>query len=359
MAGFFYNVIEKLFILCYYILKINVERQYGVIKGGIILMNSLYIIGNGFDLAHGLDTSYWHFRMFLENKDYEFLTMLEKLYNIEQLDETEYGYNCALQTAWEKRIKAELWSEFEKHLGLPNTQYMLDISASVLGNLNLESGNIGIIDTMDHYWRKQFGFIKKLQNYVEEWISQIEFSGILPKKTDLVENNKDYFFSFNYTRTLEDTYKIDNVLHIHGSIGQGSDMSPFMGHCNQQAIKEHLELHKEAYENGNEGEASIQSAIGEYLKEIFKDTEHYIGMNYHFFDHLKTVSHVIIIGWSAGDVDIPYLCKIRDSVAKDTIWTVYYYDDKAYNDLQAALASNGITDSFETEFFNAETFWNR
>lgn len=32
-------------------------------------MKTLYIIGNGFDIAHGLDTSYWNFREYLlDNK---------------------------------------------------------------------------------------------------------------------------------------------------------------------------------------------------------------------------------------------------------------------------------------------------
>ncbi len=54
---------------------------------------TLYILGNGFDFAHGLDTKYWDFRTFLAENHPEFLLEFEKLYNIWPLDDTEPWYN--------------------------------------------------------------------------------------------------------------------------------------------------------------------------------------------------------------------------------------------------------------------------
>lgn len=51
-------------------------------------MKTLYIIGNGFDIAHNLPTSYWHFREYLEDMHQDFLADFEYLYNI---DEIEYN----------------------------------------------------------------------------------------------------------------------------------------------------------------------------------------------------------------------------------------------------------------------------
>lgn len=42
----------------------------------------LYIIGNGFDIAHGLPTQYWDFRKYLEKVDYDFLRAFEMRYYI-------------------------------------------------------------------------------------------------------------------------------------------------------------------------------------------------------------------------------------------------------------------------------------
>lgn len=45
-------------------------------------MSKLFIIGNGFDKAHGLKTSYWDFRNYLEKYAEGFLIRLENMYNI-------------------------------------------------------------------------------------------------------------------------------------------------------------------------------------------------------------------------------------------------------------------------------------
>ena len=39
---------------------------------------TLYILGNGFDLAHGLPTKYWDFRMYLNAVHPEFLEAFEE-----------------------------------------------------------------------------------------------------------------------------------------------------------------------------------------------------------------------------------------------------------------------------------------
>lgn len=53
------------------------------------MSKSLYIIGNGFDRAHGLKTSYWDFRTYLEENHWEFLLAFEKLYDFEPFDEAD------------------------------------------------------------------------------------------------------------------------------------------------------------------------------------------------------------------------------------------------------------------------------
>ena len=92
-------------------------------------MNNLYIIGNGFDLAHGVDTCYWNFRTFPEREHWEFLLRFEALYGIQPLDDTEYGYTKEAQKRWETRVNKNLWSEFERFMARPDIQSMLSIAA--------------------------------------------------------------------------------------------------------------------------------------------------------------------------------------------------------------------------------------
>ncbi len=65
---------------------------------------------------------------------------------------------------------------------------------------------------------------------------------------------------------------------------------------------------------------------------------------------------MIIIGWSAGDVDMPYLRKIKESVNKNTKWTAYWYDDGAYNSLVTAFNAVGIKDS-DVKYEQSNKFW--
>jgi len=320
-------------------------------------VDKLYIIGNGFDVAHGIPTTYWSFRTYLEEHNPEFLLFFEKLYDIEPLDDTEPWYSEDAQERWNKSVNNELWSIFEEVMGHPNISSMEDFSSSVLDDMDLETGNIGIRDTMDDYWKNEFGFVNELQGLVNEWISKIDLLGILPKKKGLIRNSNDYFFTFNYTNTLEDVYHVENVMHIHGSIGESANYEPIMGHCNKSEIDKYRRLSYEAEEEYDEGGASINSAISGYLEAIFKNTASLIKFHDHYFSCLSSVNHVIVVGWSAGDVDVPYLQKIKECVNSGAKWTAYFYDEIALNSIKDAFEKTGITSKYETEILPTSEFW--
>jgi len=63
----------------------------------------LFIIGNGFDKGHGLATSYWDFRMYLENHYPNFLSTFEEHYNIYPKMDVDSKRKL-------------LWNEFETNL---------------------------------------------------------------------------------------------------------------------------------------------------------------------------------------------------------------------------------------------------
>lgn len=83
----------------------------------------LYIIGNGFDIAHGLK-SYWDFRSHLEKYAEDFLIELKKLYGFWLYDPDEYHVPKKKQRfALEERNGAlydELWKTFKEQLGPPH-----------------------------------------------------------------------------------------------------------------------------------------------------------------------------------------------------------------------------------------------
>lgn len=87
-------------------------------------MSKLYIIGNGFDLAHGLGTEYKQFRTYLSENEEEFLYDFERLYGYYPFDPDEYHIPRNRQEEVLKQhnemIEAQLWKDFEDSLGKPD-----------------------------------------------------------------------------------------------------------------------------------------------------------------------------------------------------------------------------------------------
>lgn len=278
------------------------------------------------------------------------------MYNIGRIDFSDPRVPAGTRERWEESVNHELWSEFEEKMGQPNISEMMDASTSVLADMDLDGGLIGIGDTMNSYWADKYGYVKKFEQYVKEWIESVDTSDITPKRRALIEST-DYFLNFNYTDLLENVYKIENVLHIHGGVASVTDRDPIMGHCNYKDIEDHCRWAEESDEKFDEGEASIHRAVVNYLKSIYKDTELIIGLHKAFWDKLKNVDKVVIIGWSAGNADLPYLRKIRESVSKNTKWYAYFYDDKAYKALNAAMIEGDIEGKFEVNYISTDEFW--
>lgn len=280
-------------------------------------MGKLYIIGNGFDIAHEIKSSYWNFRRFMETSwVYDDLVyMLEDFY-----DDTE----------------VDLWSEFERALGLISGENIYKTTkADVDKDDEIEREFRQHQDLM--HWNTS-SIRENLADAFSKWTAQISLNGVEPIY-NLAPNS--LFLTFNYTETLEKVYgKPDNdVLHIHG--GQ---KNPVFGHG------------KEKYDNPwpPEQEAFvITDEAVDYAKDLFKEfvkpVDDIIRQHEGYFNSLKgNIDEVIIIGHSLGDVDLPYLKKIQD-VAAPAKWTDYFHREKRYatkqsqaDEIHDTLSSLGI-----------------
>lgn len=273
---------------------------------------NLYIIGNGFDRAHGLATSYMDFRSYLEDVDWEYLARLEAPYDCVPQSRREWVEKC-------------LWREFESNLSSINEARIVDDCASI--ELGLESGDVDIEDTLNVFWEEQYAYIKRLNDYIKSWAEQIEI--LAPKKTKKIKRHSDdLFISFNYTLLLERVYKIDpyQILHIHGSVEE-NDFPPVIGHGNVDIIREAREKAHNASEKFWEKETSIYNALADYYQNTLKDAHLYLFLHSHFFERLKPVEQVFVIGHSFGNVDLPYFKKVLESTQKNAVWNIYYHND--------------------------------
>lgn len=290
---------------------------------------NLFIIGNGFDLEHGLDTSYVDFRHYLENEDYEYLMWFEELYGFVVDSKRDF-------------VEDYLWKEFESKLYAINEDELVDNGKYI--EMGLDEGDIGIEDTLDYYWEDQYGFIERLNDYIKLWIEQIDISVL--KKTKMIKfNRNDMFITFNYTILLERIYHVDewNILHIHGSIGE-NDYSPVIGHGNSLKIDEARGHAKRAEDEMLEKETSIYNALANYYERTFKDVNHYIGLNRDFFKKLGNIDQIFVIGNSLGDVDMPYFREVKENVKKDATWYIYYYRTSEEITFRNKLISIGIAE---------------
>jgi hypothetical protein len=308
-------------------------------------MPTLYIIGNGFDLEHNLKTSYWDFRNYLMKYADGFLTELENMYSLSP-------------NSRESALYQYLWKSFEFQLSQADDDQIFDLSSSIVSQLGLEMGLMGIEDTMDDYWENQYNFVLDMNSYIKKWVRQVRLTKAKPRKQVLISNQTDYFLTFNYTNVLERIYNIpcDQILHIHGGLTPYCQDEPVIGHGNAAKIKELRNQAKAAEAEFDEANTSIYNALADYYERTFKNTALYINVHLKFFKKLYDVDNVVIIGQSLGDVDLPYLRIVKNKVKADAIWEIYYYKPSERDELMEAVKSIRIVED-NIKLYQADIFW--
>ena len=285
----------------------------------------LYIIGNGFDLAHRLPTHYWDFRTYLENLYPDFLNSFEQHYYIYPKDADEYKNNL-------------LWNSFESNLA--NIDEDIIIDDAVRMDLGLESGDYGIEEPLRIYFREEYQYINRLAKYLKQWVRTIKIRDVVPRTT-VFQNENCYFITFNYTSVLENVYHINtaNILHIHGSLHEYDD-DPVLGHGNIQRMKDIKAKLERAETYYNEKEMSICTVIEEYYEQTFKDVNK---LMYKLFSlSKKEFEEINIIGHSVAGIDLPYFKTMDMLTNQKLIWNVYYHEPEEEQKMQQALIEIGI-----------------
>ena len=319
-------------------------------------MSTLYLFGNGFDIAHGVKTPYSAFRDYLEEHHETFLRRFEEMYHILPLDDTEPWYTEEAQQKWNKRVYKALWENFEADIGNPDTDGMYDFAVSLTDGMPSE----GVVDTLNDYWREEYGFSSNLQKYVLEWLQNtIDTSKCCCRKKELINANSDYYINFNYTDTLERVYGIKSVLHIHGGVSSCSHIPPIMGHGNKFLVDSHREKAQKYFEENIEWAYAIHRAIANFAQSLYKDTDLIISRNEQFFSRLSDVEEIITLGLSFGDVDVPYLERIVHEINPQTKWRVYYYTPEDKARLESVFGILGIKRKFQVYFLHSDSFWDK
>lgn len=259
--------------------------------------NTLYIIGNGFDLAHGMTTRYADFRKWLvENGRIDVIEELQSAYPVKKED------------------SFLLWSDFETALGQYDLEKVINWSCE---DLFLTEFSIGgqRFDRPNFFLETDLNIIVK--KAFSDWVRQI---AVAEKAVDVLPKDALYF-SFNYTDTLEKLYGIPEqlILHIHGRASIGGEL--VVGHNRQINPGDYWDDSIDLREN-NERMHRLCN-----MNDLSKPFDEILKRNERFFNRMGVVKNVHIIGHSSGEIDYPYFEKIKSSVPKDAVWHFNPYSD--------------------------------
>lgn len=295
----------------------------------------LYIIGNGFDLYHGVKSSYYDFRQYLEESE-------EK----ELLDNLEYYINCD-----------NFWGDFENNLAYIDREKLMDGVDIYLDifcdTMDQESEDFLVADffvAIDMATQAVNRIINILPKKFKNWIKTLTlYRDYIPLHTLLDEKAK--YINFNYTEFLESIYGInkDNILYIHGErrddekelvLGHGQNPNKvfedwYEKNKGKKKFQPQMKNGKVEYDRnsnltylayflddetkGNwksqtryDAVETAKRYIEDYYWESEKKTKQVIENNNNFFETLRNVEEVIVIGHSLSKVDYPYFRKIID-----------------------------------------------
>ena len=286
-------------------------------------MSALFLIGNGFDIAHGIPSQYCDFRSFIIQMYPEALGYRDDvvyLEDAEHIDAEEFAAEILLHSM--DKVSGENWSNFEDALAYIDFSDKLPVPNHKENETELE----------DHELMKQYilyidaltsGFIKcsqMWQEYFRLWIKEIETQiekGTFAAKPELkllFGQKKGKFITFNYTKTLQELYGIKKVIHIHNRTGQ----KLIFGHGQDNVTYGE-------FMNSHDGKASGLRIGSTFLDEMLlsfrKDTGKQLKKYNKFFKELNSeIDEVYSYGFSYGKVDGIYIKNIVNKISPNAIW---------------------------------------
>ena len=282
---------------------------------------TLYIIGNGFDLHHKINTHYADFHKYLSRNNVDLEVFFESYFNME--------YD-----------KDYLWTNFESNLGTFEWEVFFEDNDNV-SPLPDNKGlglYLGVYNDIEEQLQNK---TEEINNVFTNWIIEAEENYYSqPLDYCLLNLEKDaLYLTFNYTDTLNKIYQIpySNIRHIHNSIKNPTDNLIFGHNSNIE-----LDMNDPDSYLGDFTEA-LDSAKSLYFT-LKKNTQKIIEDNIDFFNNMRTVSEIIILGHSINEIDLPYFKKIYDIVDQSIIWRVSYLKDNEKSTHKQTLMSIGINE---------------
>ncbi len=331
-------------------------------------MATLFIIGNGFDLAHDLSTSYFHLKEYISKKD-------DKVYG--QINNQLFIGN------------QDLWSSFEYNVGtkddyfiqgfmniIRETQDMAD-SMSVGGDpmkgdvlMQEENNDYAITQAIYRsldYGYKEFNFdnlYNLFLSLLEELLKEVDMVSFSKNRNSAIEallaaSTNPKFITFNYTHTLEHIYHVnrDDILYLHGELGHtdllfgnqeakitelesddfiatDTEFEEYQKKCDEYnnltpKERKNCDYCPETLHDYSSYPNLKEINMSEYVRkynECKKDWTKYLEIDeFEEFIEPYDFDNIVILGHSLGEVDIEYFRKL-DTRFPNAKWTISVHE---------------------------------
>lgn len=300
------------------------------------MIENLYVIGNGFDLHHDVNSKYSDFHNWL----------LENTYSAHfYKDNIESYFHCDdLWPSFEENIAKFDCESFSRSIARQNRPNMMSRHPEA----SLDAAQIEVENQLGEWWR----FVK---TELAKWVTQLNRPDSGKKIWMPMSGNGSYFLTFNYTLTLEELYGIPmkNILHIHGRVGDASEKM-CLGHVGgvlprneseaDDCFDEYGQIDYSRIPDAND-DVSERQAIDTGAEQVMlwkKPVSQIIAEHEPLWRSLSNVRQVFVYGLGFSSVDMPYLEKIKEIVLESSIWTISCYSIEDKHRISAQLTRLGV-----------------
>lgn len=338
--------------------------------------NKLFILGNGFDLAHGLPTKYCE----SENVPLcdkcspyrDFAHFIEEKYTTVYDDFITHACGGMLMTS-------AMWADFEelfaniddieilKHLVMEDSELDTNDEDDKIINhwSSIEARISAQKEIVDH------SLTQLMANALCDWILSLDYDDVDKRAIEMFSQilHEADCLSFNYSHTLEKFYDKNDlkIIHIHGTANPydtkiGSDL--IFGHSNNDSSNRNINDKS----LGPVRETIIQGVLNDGTNDLKKmsrkKVEELIPKLQPILSNASNYNRVYIIGHSFGNVDIPYFEAIVNQLNKKARIIVSYHGTDALATIRKKAIQ--IFRGFDCRFGdisietkgNKKSFWN-
>ena len=297
---------------------------------------NLFIIGNGFDIAHGIKSSYKYFKEYIN--EYETDIFVENNTEL-SFCYRNIGLNGYHEVEWEDGLSVvEMaineaspdveWSQFENTLG------ELDFES------RLEEDGESDDWAKEENERRIQALLKSVEIMKEifaRWVEQLDTKKNVKVDFKRLIKEDDFVLNFNYTDTIENIYGVkNNVLHIHGKKGE----QIIVGHGRSMESFDYLD-----YFASGVGLMELKARLRKNVEDILKEKR-----TIDFLNKIEkaNVEKVFSYGFSYSDVDMPYMKEICKRLGNKVIWSFNNHDsEERISDFEGKLREAGFSGSFD------------